>query len=800
MKSIEKQTIESVNEYLLGYDCSGSTGSTGISVSCFCFTKSLCRCKGNSENISFYHEKTQEIERTVLEGKNVTRTRWDDSIKEITKNELEWINKKKTGFGGTNPEGLVDYIIKKKFHRKLILISDGQISRNIVQRCSEKLKEWKFEKVLVYLIGTGCNIEESISCAFTRNSPHVIEIYNPNGTLKQDTIDVTQESFAILDKIGSISDEYKFMAIVPELDILLASINMGTSGNSQIKDNLVKLKKRIIKNKSDNVGGISEISDLVSNLNLENLARVWNLYYYGSSSIWEKTIDKYISWCSGALINSFDRNNINREIKAIVTPPEPPQIIELVETTESSIVSECPILLDNSCNMMILVRNKDSLFNYIKDNKDLKESLTNCPLSASNNPEVLSYIKGMMDNVISIEAYKELIEHGISDQSPLTKEEIIGGICLGSHESHVKFSNSVLRKSLTNGKCLGNIDLWFSVIYLMVKNGLIPHLDDYLPNIKEQMIYRLEKSTTYMCLSGLPTYPTYRVPLKVALWSILSASKVADDTKQEPIRLHLSYASDILYLFSIVGLFAPEGIEEYMNRLKCLRFILNQKKKGDREEIENISDASGHNFIQLSNGRFVFIDGIPTEEQIKVVKKKLPGIFEFIPREDILYLNKICNKNKSESDIPYNINSKPIGVKIGSANWKYKDDMPYSKVYICEATCRPFYYVDGGRKKWMEKAREIYGEGELFSTNKIFGSYICKNKKYPIKEEFLVYLSKYFERREKKTLPVCINQFLNEVYEEYKEIIEKVSVEDFIKRWKNSSEIANRIEMEKNSK
>jgi phosphotransferase system IIB component len=797
MKSIEKQTIESDDEYLEGYDCSGSTG-----ISCYCFKRFDCSCGVNSKNnnISFYHKKTQEIERTVLEGKKVTRTRWDDSIHEISKSELEWINRTKRGYNGTNPEVLVDYIINKKFHGNLVLISDGQIGSNTVQRCSEKLKEWKFKKVFIYLIGTGFNIEESISCAFTRNSPHVIEIYNSNGTLKQDVIEITNESFGILDKIDSISDEDEFMAIVPELDNLLASINMGTSGNSQIKDNMVKLKNRIIKNKSNNVGGISEISDLILNPNLENLTRVWSLYYYGSSSIWEKTIDKYISWCSGALLNSFNRNNINREIKAIVKPPEPPQIIEITETTESSIVSECPILLDNSCNMMILVRKKDSLFNYIKDNKDAKESLTNCPLIASNYPNVLSYIKGMMDNVISIEAYKELIEHGISDQSPLTKEEIIGGICLGSHHSHVKFSNSVLRKALTNGKCLGNIDLWFAVIYLMVKNGLVPHLDDYLPNIKEHMIYRLEKSTTYMCLSGLPTYPTYRVPLKVALWSILSASKVADDTKQEPIRLHLSYASDILYLFSVAGLCAPEGIEEYINRLKCLRFLLNQKKKGDKDEIENIAEAAGQNFIQLSNGRFVFIDGIPTEEQIRVVKKKLPGIFEFIPREDILYLNKICDKNKSESDIPYNINTKPIGVKIGSANWEYKADMPYCKVDICEATCRPFYYVDGGSKKWMEKAKEIYGEGELLSSNKIFGSYICKNKKYPTKEEFLVYLSKYFERREKKTLPVCINQFLNELYEEYKEIIEKVSVEDFIKRWKNSSEIANRIEMEKNSK
>jgi hypothetical protein len=418
-------------------------------------------------------------------------------------------------------------------------------------------------------------------------------------------------------------------------------------------------------------------------------------------------------------------------------------------------------------------------------------------LSASNNPDVLSYIKGMMDNVISIEAYKELIEHGISEQSPLTKEEIIGGICLGSHESHVKFSNSVMRKALTNGKCLGNIDLWFAVIYLMVKNGQVPHLSDYIPNMREHMIYRLEKSTTYMCLSGLPTYPTYRVPLKVALWSILSASKVTNDAKQEPVRLHLSYTSDILHLLCIKRLFVPEGIEEYINRLQCLRFLLNRKKKGDKEEIENIVDALKHNFIQLSSGRFIYIDGIPTDDQRKLVKMKLPAICDWLSSEELLYLNIICDKNKSESDIPYNINTKPTGITIGSKNWEYKAEMPYSRVDICEATCRPYYYVDGGRKNWKEKATEIYGDLELLSLNKIFGSYICKKKQYPEKEEFLVYLSEYFERRNKKTLPICIDQFLNELYSEYKEIMEKVSIEDFVTRWKSSSDIGARVSMER---
>ena len=146
--------------------------------------------------------------------------------------------------------------------------------------------------------------------------------------------------------------------------------------------------------------------------------------------------------------------------------------------------------------------------------------------------------------------------------------------------------------------------------------------------------------------------------------------------------------------------------------------------------------------------------------------------------------------------IHYNINTKPKDISIGSKNWEYQAVMPYNKVDICEATCRPYYYVDGGSKKWIEKAREIYGEGEFLSSNKIFGSYICKNKKYPTKEEFLVYLSKYFERRNKKTLPICIDQFLNELYEEYNEIIKNVSIEDFIKRWKISSDVKTRVEME----
>lgn len=58
-KSFEKQSIESDDEYLEGYDCSGSTG----------IYKSSFSMEDNSASISFYHKKTQDVERTLLECK-----------------------------------------------------------------------------------------------------------------------------------------------------------------------------------------------------------------------------------------------------------------------------------------------------------------------------------------------------------------------------------------------------------------------------------------------------------------------------------------------------------------------------------------------------------------------------------------------------------------------------------------------------------------------------------------------------------------------------------------------------------
>ena len=162
-------------------------------------------------------------------------------------------------------------------------------------------------------------------------------------------------------------------------------------------------------------------------------------------------------------------------------------------------------------------KNGQSIFDNLSN--DEINSIINCPLNALRNKNLVDYLKTLFDCVISIEAYKDLCDYGISDSSPLTREDIYGGLCLGNDKSHVLATNSTIRNILTLGKSLGNIDLWYAVLYFMIENGYVEHLKEYLPNLREHMVFRLRNSKSYMCLSGLPTFPTYKVHLGLCLWN-----------------------------------------------------------------------------------------------------------------------------------------------------------------------------------------------------------------------------------------------------------------------------------------
>lgn len=787
-------------ETIVGYDCSYST-----SPSC------------NGFDTSFYHSKTQSIVKDLDPAKTLFM-RWDNSHNQITKNELENINRMKKGFGGTSPVSFFQFIKSIGFRGKLIFISDGQIPENCAQQCSEILMDWKFEYINIYLIYTGGAINESVSCALTRNSPHTVENYRDISN--RTVVNVSNTDFEFVYKLDSIKTIEEFLDNKETLKNVLISINMGTSGNKELHTKLVDLKNRLVKYESKSFLKTADnpVTRLIESFNSQNfdqlstaeLDKVWKMYYKIEDSAsdddndWKKLIDKFISWCAGSLINAFDRNKItNREAKAVTVPVIPTETAEIVESLDSlegletgmnNLNLTCPITLEESSNFVILMKKShSSIFEDLPTN--VRDSLINCPLNILRNHDLLNYIKSLLDCVISLEAYQELVEYGMSDKSPLTRNEIFGGLCLGKDKSHVQVTNSTLRYALSSGKSLGNIDLWFAVIYFIVKRDMADHLKEYLPLLEEHLKYRLVNSKSYMCLSGLPNYPTYSVPLGLAIWTSVMATtsqvSIIRDPKNDPIRLHLSYSLDLIELLEILKITVPAELIQHIHRLKTLRYFLLEIKKGKDIlfKTKNLIEALSYNAIETDN-LWVLIDGEISDEQIESVINKLPTFTSPLEVSEIHDIFKLCENgvNKTESDIyiPYKFDVKS-SLKSKVKNWSFDENIPTHKVPICPQTCRPYSTVleNGKMRTWLEKAHEIYGS-ELFSTNNFFGNYVFNNKKYPNKSEFLNHIFLYHYTREKTTLPICVEQFVDEVFTDYEDILKTVNPDDFAYRWNNS--------------
>jgi hypothetical protein len=148
-------------QFLLAYDASGSTA-----------------------NCTFYHQQTQRIV-AELPRDSTRILMWDNSHKVITHRELLDINNSKQGFGGTYSDQIARYIHSIDFHGHLVIISDGEVGSHSIDACGNILgNEYKFESVTAHLIGSNVNL--SITCPFTRASPHVVYLYKPSNNFEKE--------------------------------------------------------------------------------------------------------------------------------------------------------------------------------------------------------------------------------------------------------------------------------------------------------------------------------------------------------------------------------------------------------------------------------------------------------------------------------------------------------------------------------------------------------------------------------------------------------------------------------------
>lgn len=799
---------------LIAYDGSGSTG-------------------GNCN--AFYHEKTQKI---VAEYPDAQIVLWDTSPRVISHAQLSEINESRKGFGGTDSAAIARYVRSQGFHGHLIIITDGQVGADNIDACARELgSAWPFTRVTAHLIDTGGAVNMSVTCPFTRVAPHTVYSYSyrrPAGYEQIQEVSVSAADMEALRLIDTVTSPVGYEVVADAIERVVIARTMGTTGDPSLRDAILAMKKRIVAEQARLFGDSESVTVLTAALETGRIADAMTAAakihneYYGEERGWSARISRLISMCEGALRGAFDFTAVNSAIHsdrvrraAVVTPVALPA--ESVASATSATPFVCPITLDIATDIILLVAEGKPILEGL--DKSVVTDILECPLNLFQYPEVVAALRDRLDHPISLTAYRAALEAGSPILTgPMTRRPLLaGGICLGQSEEHCAATTWTLAQ-LTTGrasKLVGNPDLWFACLWLLLQREQAgEHLADLETLFRENLTWRLRNHTTYISLTGLPEFPSTRVPLATAIWYVFASSRftAGSDPRRELIRTHMPHIKELLEIKHVClsGYEFPEGVIPHLRRVRVMLSMLSWVKH-DRwalpELMRGLTQGSvpGPTASQVGTDvrerehvpTIVPVDGLPSAERLTEVHTSLPGLWSTLSDNELLGLATLVDPSKSAGDIPLSFDwTPPVHTVLpGRVEWAYGvEPVPAYHVRMCAATCRPYYTDSETGESWITAAERIHGiaPNKMISLNKQFGMFVVKYGRYPNPSEFLVFLyNRYIYHGKHKALPAQITQFISETFDEFSEIMETVTPTEFVRRFTESTAIPVRMSLEK---
>ncbi|MFM7856568.1 MAG: hypothetical protein ACKO96_32755 [Flammeovirgaceae bacterium] len=160
-----------------------------------------------------------------------------------------------------------------------------------------------------------------------------------------------------------------------------------------------------------------------------------------------------------------------------------------------------------------------------------------------NYPDLRSKLKSKLSTFTGTKFSDRLFKN------PFTQNRLLGAIPLGKHKSHVTVGNNTIAKLISGGKVMGNLNLYFAVIWILVNEDKIEYLQPIKNNIDEHLLYRLTTSNTMASLCGLSQFVSTQVSTDIAIWYCLNSAYFNFPTEKDTFRFHLF---EISYLMKIV--------------------------------------------------------------------------------------------------------------------------------------------------------------------------------------------------------------------------------------------------------
>jgi hypothetical protein len=742
---------------------------------------------------------------------------WDDKIRLSNHEEIIKLINNPKGYGGTNPELIAKTIVENKIYSNIVIFTDGQVSDLNVVQADTILSQTPIDKVECYIISSGVpNL--SVSCPFTRDNESETYYKKWNEPVFRVQRNSAQD-LELIKNLHSINLE-TFNEKYSSIESILIAKNMGKTGDTDTKDLLLELKKNLVKQlasqtKSPFGSEIREHLKLGSFGSALEVARTMTTQYFSSDIGMdiEKKISYLISLC-GDLRGQYSIDSIrsNRMTRSKVAPIETSTVVDIEVNDLIGKPVECPIIMDLDVpQIMILDLGEPVLANL---DKNIVDDIANCPLRVLNYPEVVTKLSKSISQWTGTKINEYL------EFNPFTKQKLIGTIPLGGCSQHVKCGDYTLSRLFSSGKILGNINLYWAVIWHLIKSGKFEYLNDIKEQATEHLKYRLTNSNTNASMCGLPQFVLTKVPTDVAIWYCINSCLLNQPTDRDTVRFHLFNLDPMLDIMKEFGYPISEKSIKQICRVRVLMSMLSIVKK-NQLEFRNKIMCLVQNAIQIDINKipekvrqtekivqWIPIDGPISEQQVEQILDSLPSFYRKLSVDELVGLASLVHPSKSASDIRLETSWTPLKSK-SIINWIYGvQKLGPMVIPICPTTFRPYYMVRDGDKTvtWFEMAEKLNGPvNKQCSASRKFIDYFIKYEEFSNFESFLTFC---FNRYSKKfgstsTLPYQIEQFYADIVESYKPILQLIKEKSMnpaqvIKVLNDSCSIETRQKIEQN--
>lgn len=367
--------------------------------------------------------------------------------------------------------------------------------------------------------------------------------------------------------------------------------------------------------------------------------------------------------------------------------------------------------------------------------KSIVDDIAACPLRILNYPDVKAKLKARLSNYMGVKYGDKFLKN------PFTQRKLLGAIPLGCHKSHITVGNYTIARMFSDGKILGNLNMFYAAIWYIIKEKEIEYLKDIEKNATEHLLYRLKNSKTMASLCGLAQFVTTELNTDLAVWYCVNSGCLNQPTDRDTFRFHVYNMNPMIDMLKALNYPIDKGVENHLARTRSLLSTLaaykklsNDHKKGFKSAIrclyQNATEIHVHNVDAAVSAlettvKFVPIDGDASKEQIEKIIHLLPKDLQKLPLEEIIHIGGLIDAQKLASDFFLDYNFKPNPIPKAAVNWAYglKDIKEFddSEVKICPKTFRPLSTY--GNKSWEEYVENKFHipVDKMMKARKYFG-------------------------------------------------------------------------------